>query len=390
MKRFYIYIILIFITINAYSQVEIKFAEKEYNFGENDNSKPLVHVFKCMNSGHTPLIIKEIVPSDPAIDVSFSKEPIPSNSYSDIVITYNVQKKLFMGDFKKTITVRSNAENGTVRLYISGTISNAPIPPKKEKKETNGFIWNEMFKDNMYGAEDSEGNVILETKYDYVKYDNANRYFMVKKGQQYGVYKENGEKLLPKYYDYILEKDAGFMMHHADSYGFADFNGNVVIPIERKYKDLKIHAKSPFGTYFTYFQDDRVGICNKKGDEVWQINFDNNVIEDGLHMTMLCTRITPFLKKGKFVVAATFTLTTDISEKRVSVLFDGNGKGVFNKEELENILKMNCYSIDVQDDGSIVAATMITVNDALEFKDVVLGNVSRISCLKNPLKGNCE
>ena len=57
-------------------------------------------------------------------------------------------------------------------------------------------------KDNKYGIIE-DGNVIVNNEYDNIEYDSFNKLFIVKKDNNYGVLKLNGETLISCLYDDI-------------------------------------------------------------------------------------------------------------------------------------------------------------------------------------------
>ena len=74
------------------------------------------------NTGNTPLVIKQAIASCGCTVPSYTKKPIEPGEKGEIKVTYS-GRGTFPARFKKTITVRTNGVNETVRLYIVGEMT---------------------------------------------------------------------------------------------------------------------------------------------------------------------------------------------------------------------------------------------------------------------------
>ena len=103
---------------------EIQFENVNHNFGTFSEQEPVVKcTFKFTNTGTAPLIIHQAIASCGCTVPTFTKTPVRPGESGTIEVTYNGKGKA-TGQFKKVITVRSNAkENGVVRLYIEGNMT---------------------------------------------------------------------------------------------------------------------------------------------------------------------------------------------------------------------------------------------------------------------------
>lgn len=125
MKKLFSIIAMLLCTVAMMAQAEIKFENLTHNFGKFSESDPVVKCeFKFTNKGNAPLIINQAVASCGCTVPSYTKTPIAPGENGTIAVTYNGRGK-FPGHFKKTITVRSNASNNMVRLYIEGDMEEA-------------------------------------------------------------------------------------------------------------------------------------------------------------------------------------------------------------------------------------------------------------------------
>ena len=104
------------------AQAVLKFDNLTRNFGEFDESEVQTCVFEFTNTGDEPLIIQQAYSSCGCTVPTFTKQPVMPGEKGELKVTYNGKGK-FPGRFKKPVTVRSNASNMIVRVYIEGTMT---------------------------------------------------------------------------------------------------------------------------------------------------------------------------------------------------------------------------------------------------------------------------
>lgn len=101
-------------------EAEIKFEKTSHNFGTFPESNPKVTcTFKFTNTGDKLLVIHQAMASCGCTVPQFPKEPIKPGESGEITVTYNGAGK-FPGHFKKSITIRTNAKQEIIRLYVEG------------------------------------------------------------------------------------------------------------------------------------------------------------------------------------------------------------------------------------------------------------------------------
>lgn len=106
------------------SQAEIKFEKTEHDYGnimQGDNGEC---VFKFKNTGKEPLIITNCQGSCGCTVPACPKDPILPGKTGEIKVKYDTQR---VGPINKTVTVTSNAKNGTQMISIKGNISAKPV-----------------------------------------------------------------------------------------------------------------------------------------------------------------------------------------------------------------------------------------------------------------------
>lgn len=106
----------------AMAQAVVKFEKNIHDFGEIPKGKSVSYIFKFTNTGDQPLIINQAFPGCGCTVTDYTKEPIAPGESGEVKAVFNSDKD-FPGKFQKSITVRSNASNQVVRLYIKGTIT---------------------------------------------------------------------------------------------------------------------------------------------------------------------------------------------------------------------------------------------------------------------------
>ncbi|MBR6286245.1 MAG: DUF1573 domain-containing protein [Bacteroidaceae bacterium] len=115
------------VSASAQKAAKIEFEKTTHNFGSFSEANPKQSCsFKFKNTGNDVLIINQAVASCGCTVADFTKKPIQPGETGAISVTYDGTGK-FTGHFKKTVTVRTNATNELVRLYIEGDMT-----PKKK------------------------------------------------------------------------------------------------------------------------------------------------------------------------------------------------------------------------------------------------------------------
>lgn len=104
------------------AQANIKFETTSVDLGTFDENEVKTCTFVFTNTGTDPLIIHQAFSSCGCTVPAVPKEAIAPGEKGEIKVTYNGKGK-FPGAFKKPVTVRSNAQNSVVRIYIQGTMT---------------------------------------------------------------------------------------------------------------------------------------------------------------------------------------------------------------------------------------------------------------------------
>ena len=128
-KKTFLFLMFVFMSIGymaAQAHADIKFDKMSHDFGTFSESSPVVKcTFTFTNVGDGPLVIHQVVASCGCTVPEYTQEPIMPGKTGTIQVTYNGTGK-YPGHFKKSITVRSNAESSElIRLIIEGNMTEA-------------------------------------------------------------------------------------------------------------------------------------------------------------------------------------------------------------------------------------------------------------------------
>lgn len=121
MKRFLIMVAMCVSSVSLCAQAKIKFEKQMVNFGTFTNDSLQHAEFVFTNTGDKPLVILQAFASCGCTTPQYPKDPIAPGGKGKVSVKYN-GKSQFPGHFKKAVTVRSNAVNKLVRIYIEGTM----------------------------------------------------------------------------------------------------------------------------------------------------------------------------------------------------------------------------------------------------------------------------
>ena len=113
-------------------QPVITFQKTEHDFGKiNEGDGRVSTIFEFKNEGMEPLVLSNVRASCGCTTPTWTKTPIEPGETGSITVTYNPNGR--PGRFSKTVTITSNASNGTTKVYIKGEV----IP--KQAKPVNQY-----------------------------------------------------------------------------------------------------------------------------------------------------------------------------------------------------------------------------------------------------------
>ena len=97
----------------------IEFDTLSHSYGEILFNSDGEYEFVFTNTGKAPLIVSHVKSTCGCTVPEWSKEPINAGQKGRIKVSYDTHR---VGAFAKSIYVYSNAENGVIKLMISGKV----------------------------------------------------------------------------------------------------------------------------------------------------------------------------------------------------------------------------------------------------------------------------
>ena len=103
-------------------EARIVFDKTTQDLGTFSEDDPVVKcTFTFTNEGNAPLVIHQAIASCGCAVPTYTRMPVKPGESGQMEVTYNGNGKL-PGRFKKSITVRTNASEPMVKLYITGVM----------------------------------------------------------------------------------------------------------------------------------------------------------------------------------------------------------------------------------------------------------------------------
>ncbi|MBP8777309.1 MAG: DUF1573 domain-containing protein [Bacteroidaceae bacterium] len=128
MKKFFLCMLaLLSLHVATYAQSkdypEMTFDKTVHDFGKFSEDNPTVScIFTFTNTGKKALVINQAHASCGCTVPEYTKAPIEPGKKGTVKITYNGYGK-YPGAFAKTVTLRTNAKEETVKLIVKGEMT---------------------------------------------------------------------------------------------------------------------------------------------------------------------------------------------------------------------------------------------------------------------------
>ena len=120
-KNFFFFAFLLtFLAFGATAQGVLKFESESHDFGKVKEGDIASYQFKFTNTGNAPIILSKVQASCGCTTPEWTKEPILPGKTGIITASYNSNAR--PGAFTKTVTVTSNATEGSKILTIKGMV----------------------------------------------------------------------------------------------------------------------------------------------------------------------------------------------------------------------------------------------------------------------------
>ena len=213
---------------------KITFIEESFDFGTIAEEKgPVTKEFSFTNTGGAPLILQNVKASCGCTTPEWTKDPILPGKKGYVKATYNPQNR--PGQFNKSITVTSNAENNTVVLTIKGTVTPKPRTLEDDypmqmgglRLKSNHIAFIKVFTTEIK----TDSLQIINTSTEPVKmtFENVPEHIKIKAVPE--TIKPNEKGAIIATYDGNKQKDWGFIMDRVDFILNGKFDANNRISI---------------------------------------------------------------------------------------------------------------------------------------------------------------
>jgi hypothetical protein len=111
----------------AQGGAKISFSNTTHDFGTLEEGPQAATEFVFKNEGTEPLILENVKASCGCTVPAWPKEPILPGETGSIKVNYNTSRR--PGQFTKSITITSNADESTKVIYIKGNV----VPAAEEE-----------------------------------------------------------------------------------------------------------------------------------------------------------------------------------------------------------------------------------------------------------------
>jgi len=102
------------------------FETMEIDYGNIEQDSDPYRIFKFKNTGTEPLLITNARGSCGCTVPSYSKAPVPAGETSEIKVRYDTHR---LGQFRKRVTLTTNAGSDPIVITIKGDVSAKPAEP---------------------------------------------------------------------------------------------------------------------------------------------------------------------------------------------------------------------------------------------------------------------
>jgi len=216
--------------VNAQTkEAKITFTEESFNFGTiNEEKGPVTKVFTFTNTGGTPVIIQSVKASCGCTTPDWTKDPVLPGKKGVVKATYNPKSR--PGQFNKTITVISNAENNTVVLTIKGIVTpkprtmedDYPIQMSGLRLKSNHIAFVKIFNNEIK----TDSVQVVNTSAEDVKitFEKSPAHIKIKAVPE--TLKPNAKGIIIATYDGLKKTDWGFIMDRVDVVLNGKFDAN--------------------------------------------------------------------------------------------------------------------------------------------------------------------
>jgi hypothetical protein len=131
MQQLVFFLILFVSSFTIFAQGKLVFDEMTHDFGKVEEGDLATYEFSFTNEGDAPLALESVKPSCGCTSPFWTKDPVMPGDIGKIKVQYNSRNR--PGEFLKSITVKSDAENPLEKIYIKGIVLTTDSSELKEE-----------------------------------------------------------------------------------------------------------------------------------------------------------------------------------------------------------------------------------------------------------------
>lgn len=117
----------------------LHFDTLEVDYGTINKGDEPLRIVKFTNTGKSPLVITNCQGSCGCTVPKCPKDPIMPGQSGTLEIRYDTKR---VGNFNKTVTIKSNASNDTVYLKVKGVVKDVVTPDPFPANQNQGPVQN--------------------------------------------------------------------------------------------------------------------------------------------------------------------------------------------------------------------------------------------------------
>lgn len=140
LKKFFLIIFTFYnFSVVAQSSEIIHFEASSHNFGTiQEEDGPAVYEFRFRNTSQQPVTIKDVKASCGCTTPGWTKDPVAPGEEGFVKAQYNTHNR--PGFFNKSLTIYTDRQGETVKLYIKGNVVPKAGSPEEELKAAQGNL----------------------------------------------------------------------------------------------------------------------------------------------------------------------------------------------------------------------------------------------------------
>ena len=202
--------------------------------------------------------------------------------------------------------------------------------------------------ENKYGLISTSGTVLIEAKYDEVKYIGSSHLFAVKEADTWKLFDTEQNKIVidGEYKDIVEAKSENIIVVDEDG-KYGALNKDNTVKIEPQYEDLKY----AFSIYYIAKKDEKYGIINSENQAVIEFEYQNMI----------------YVENGGFIQAdktdtETVIFDNNLGQKVVGIVSDINTEKGYIKVYTNNEYKYYNFKLEEKNSADLLTSSTLLLS----------------------------